>query len=149
MNKYQKSVLINFVIVIVLTTAAVVAMVNFKDWVNRSEATRAMEQLGKTVFQYRKDRGSVPPESYVDSIKEQLEGHARFGELNYRARWLSFDSPPDEILAYIETKYSLSFLEDGFIVLTMDGRVTWMDKQTFETTLPRQQSPMERQIQHK
>ena len=77
MNRRQKTILIDFITVIIVTVIAVVAMINFKDWVNRSEAMRAMEHLGKIVLQYRKNYGSVPPESYVDRIKEDLEGHVR------------------------------------------------------------------------
>jgi len=141
-NRRQKNILINFITVIVITAAAVVAMVNFKDWVNRSEAMRAMEQLGQIVLQYRKDHGSVPPESYVNGIKENLQGYVRLGHLQYRAQWLDFDSSPDEILAYTEKKYR-SLIGKGFIVLRLDGQVEWMDREHFKTLLAQQQSPGE------
>jgi len=117
-------------------------MINFKDWVNRSEAMRAMEQLGQTVLKYRKDRGSVPPESYIDRIKENLEGYIRLGNLRYRAQWLDFESSSDEILAYTEKKYH-SLIGKGFVVLRLDGRVEWMEKQEFRNLLAQQQSPTE------
>ena len=142
MNRRQKNILINFITVIVITAAAVVAMVNFKDWVNRSEAMRAMEQLGQIVLQYRKDHGSVPPESYVNAIKENLQGYVRLGHLQYRAQWLDFDSSPDEILAYTEKKYR-SLIGKGFIVLRLDGQVEWMDREHFKTLFAQQQSPGE------
>ena len=142
MNRRQKNILINFITVIVITAAAVVAMVNFKDWVNRSEAMRAMEQLGQIVLQYRKDHGSVPPESYVNAIKENLQGYVRLGHLQYRAQWLDFDSSPDEILAYTGKKYR-SLIGKGFIVLRLDGQVEWMDREHFKTLLAQQQSPGE------
>jgi hypothetical protein len=128
--------------VIVITAAAVVAMVNFKDWVNRSEAMRAMNQLGQIVLQYRKDRGSVPPESYVNRIKENLQGHVRLGDLQYRAQWLDLESTPDEILAYTEKNYR-SLIGKGFVVLRLDGRVEWVDRKHFKTLLAQQQSPAE------
>ena len=124
-------------------------MINFKDWVNRSEAMRAMKHLGQIVLQYRKDYGSVPPESYVNSIKENLEGHVRLGNLQYRARWIKFESSPDEILAYTEKKYRSLIIGKGFVVLRLDGRVEWMDKQDFETLLSQQQSPMESEMMQK
>lgn len=127
----------------IVTTIAVVAMINLKDRVNHSEAIRAVEDLGSKVLKYRKDHGSVPPESYVGGIKNDLEGHARLGNLQYRARWIDFESGPDEILAYAERKYRSLFLHDGYIVLRLDGRVEWMHKQEFETLLTKQQSPME------
>jgi hypothetical protein len=132
----------HFTIVIVITAVAVVAMINFKDWVNRSEGMRAMKQLGQIVLKYRKEYGSIPPESYVDRIKESLEGHVRLGHLQYRAQWIKFESSPDEILAYTEKNYH-SLLGKGFIVLRLDGRVEWMKKQEFQTLLAQQQNPME------
>jgi len=123
-------------------------MINFKDWINRSEAMRAMEHLARIVRQYRKDRGVVPPESYIDSIKESLEGHVRLGKLNYRAQWLDLESTPDEILAYAEKNYH-SLIGKGFVVLRLDGRVEWMHKKVFENLLAQQQSPVEIQMMQK
>jgi len=145
-NKRQKAILVEFITVIVITAVAVVAMINFKDWVNRSEAMRAMEHLGQVVLQYRKNHGSVPPESYVDGIKEDLEGHVRLGNLYYRALWIDFDSPPDTILAYTEKNYRSLLVGKGYVVLRLDGRVEWMGKREFETLLAQHQSPMEIQM---
>jgi len=72
-------------------------MVELKNWVNRSEAMRAMEHLGSLIASYRQKNGSVPPQSYVDAMKKSLEGQARLGNLQYRARWIEFNSPPDTI----------------------------------------------------
>jgi len=143
MNRRQKAILRDTTTVIVITAVAVVAMINFKDWINRSEAMRAMEDLSQEVLKYKKKYGSVPPESYVDRIKGELEGHIRLGKVNYRAQWIDFESTPDEILAYTEKKYRSSLLSDGYVVLRLDGRVEWMDKQEFETLLAQQQNPME------
>jgi hypothetical protein len=143
MNKRQKAVLIEFITVIIITVIAVIAMINFKDWVNRSEAMGAMKQLGQVVLKYRKEHSLVPPESYVNEIKRDLIGWARLGNLGYRAQWIDFDATPDEILAYAEKKYPSSLLNDGYIVLRLDGRVEWMDKQQFEKLLAQQQSKME------
>jgi hypothetical protein len=145
MNKRQKNILVDFVTVIVITVVAVVAMLNFKDWVNRSEAMRAMEQLGQIVLKHRDTHGAVPSESFVDGIKQNLQGQARLGELRYRARWLDFESTPDEILAYSEKNYNF-LLGDGYIVLRLDGSVEWMEKKQFESLLARQQSPEEIRI---
>ena len=142
MNRRQKSILINIISVITITFIAVVAMINLKDWVNRSEAMRAMEHLGEIVLQYRAEKGSVPPQSYVDSIKTNLKGHARLGDLQYRALWIDFDSTPDDVLAYVEKKYHSLILSSGFIVLRLDGRVEWMQKQQLDVLLAQQQSRM-------
>lgn len=136
----------HFAAVIVVTAIAVVAMINFKDWVNRSEAMRAMEHLGQIVIQYRETNGSVPSESYVDGIREKLPGHLRLGNLQYRARWIDFESTSDEILAYTEKNYHSLIVGKGFIVLRLDGRVEWMARQRFEALLAQQQSPMEIQM---
>lgn len=149
MNKQQKKILINFAIVIVITAVAVVAMINLRNWINRSEAMRAMEHLGRVVLKYRKNYGSVPPESYVDRIKEELEGYVRLGKVNYRARWLDFESTPDDILAYTERPRSSWLFSKGYVVLRLDGRVEWLDKQEFETLLAQQQSPEEVQMLRK
>ena len=146
MNRQQKSLLINFVAVTVITAVVIVAMVNLRSWVNRSEARRAMEHLGKVVLQYRNERGSVPPESYVNNIRKNLEGQARLGELRYRARWIDFDSTKDEILAYTKRARRSWLFGDKFIVLRLDGRVEWMERQQLRDILARQQSQMEIQM---
>lgn len=127
---------------ILITAVAIVAMINFKDWVNRSEAIRAMQHLAQVVLRYRDEHGSVPPQSYVDSIKDNLEGHVRLGKLIYRAQWLDLESTPDEILAYSEKNYR-SFIGKGFVVLRLDGTVEWLDKKKFQTILNQQQNPLE------
>ncbi|MHC4463092.1 MAG: hypothetical protein ACYS6W_08160 [Planctomycetota bacterium] len=135
--------------VIVITAIAVVAMINFKDWVNRSEAMRAMEELRQRVKQYREGHGSVPSGTWVDSQRENLPGNVRLGNLQYRARWITFESTPDEILAYTEKNYNSLLVGKGYIVLRLGavlsdkGRVEWMGKQEFETLLAQQQSPEE------
>ena len=144
MNRQQKRIVANFITVILLTIAAVVAMVHLKDWVNRSEAMRAMTQLGQEVCKYRKANGAVPPESYIDSIKKTLQGHARFGGFNYRARWIDFESSNDEILAYIEQDYHTFIFKKTVLVLRLNGVVEWMDRQEFETLLAKQQTPLEK-----
>jgi len=143
MNKRQKAILLEFVTVILATVIAVIAMINFKDWVNRSEAIGAMEQLSQEVLRYRKEYGAVPPESYVTNIKKDLKGWVRLGDLKYRAQWIDLEATPDEILAYTEKTYPSSLLNDGYVVLRLDGRVEWMGKQQFEKLLAQQQSKTE------
>ena len=143
MTKLQKRILANFVVVMIITVAAVVGMVELKNQVNCSEATRAMESLGRVVSDYKQKNGSVPPESYVDGIIKTFEGQPRLGNLNYRARWIRFDSPPDTILAYAREDYRSLFFRPGVIVLRFDGRVEWMDKASFDKLIASQQTPME------
>ena len=145
MNRRQKTILRDFVTVVVITAIAVVALINFRDWVNRSEAKRGMKRLGKIVLQYRKDYGGLPPESYIANIREDLKGHVRLGEVRYRALWLDSDSTKDEILAYSEINYRPLLVGRGYVVVRVDGRVEWMGKKEFETLLAQQQSPEEQQ----
>ncbi|MHC4457252.1 MAG: hypothetical protein ACYS0I_09195 [Planctomycetota bacterium] len=143
MEKRQKAILIEFIAVIVITAVAVVALINFRDWINHSEAVRAMQHLSQVVLQYRETHGSVPPQSWIDEQRENLPGNVRLGGLHYRARWIDFESPPDTILAYTEKKYHSLFLGDGFIVLRLSGNVEWMETQLFQNILAGQQSTQE------
>ena len=149
MNRRQRTILRDFATIIVITAIAVVAMINFKDFVNRSEAMRAMEHLRRRVRQYRDEHGSVPPKSWVDRQRENLPGNVRLGNLQYRAQWIDFESTPDEILAYTERNYRFRLVGKGYVVLRLgavlkdDGRVEWMGKQEFDTLLPEQQRQME------
>jgi len=143
MNKLQKQILANFAVVTVVTATAVVGMVELKNLVNRSEAMRAMESLGRVVSDYKQKKGSIPPESHVDGIIKSLEGQLRLGNLRYRAQWIAFDSPPDTILAYARKNYRSLFSRPGAIVLRLDGRIEWMDKANFDKLIAGQQTPME------
>ena len=143
MNKRQKVILAKFILVTAVTAIAVVALINFKDWVNRSEAMRAMEQLGRLVINYRQEHGAVPSKSYVQGIKENLKGHGRLGHLVYRGIWVNLESTPEEILAYAERNYHSLLVGKGYVVLRLSGNVEWMEKQDFEALLARQQSRQE------
>lgn len=147
MYKRQKAILIKFIVVILITVITVVAMINFKDWINRSEAILAMEHLGKAITGYRDKHGSAPAQSFIDQIENKLPGFIRLGDLKYRARWLDFESDDDVILAYTEKKYNSLFLKGGYVVLRLGGETEWMDKEPFETLLESQQTTMEKQMQ--
>jgi hypothetical protein len=143
MNRQQKWILTNFVLVILITAVVVAGMVELKNWVNRSESVRAMEQLQKAVTEYREKNGSVPPESYVDGIIKTFAGEPRLGTPNYRARWITIDSPPETILAYVNKDYHSLFSHPGVLVLRYDGRLEWMDKAKFDKLLASQQTQLE------
>lgn len=143
MNRRQKAIIVELLTVVAVTVAAVVAMINFKDWVNRSEAMRAMEQLGRIVFKYRELNGLLPSESYVAGIREDLEGGVRLENLHYRALWVDFEADPNEVLAYTKKTYRSSLLSDGYVVLLRDGSVTWMGVNEFEALLAQQQTEEE------
>jgi len=149
LKKRQKLILVKFAIVVTLTVLAVAAMISFRDYVNHTEAKRAMGQLAQIVRQYRNNHGRVPPESYVERIREQLHGHVRMGNLRYRARWIDLDSTDDEILAYSRHNYRSPIVRDGVIVLRLDGRVEYMNKKQFDEILAAQQGPEEIQFQQR
>ena len=154
MERRQKIILRDFVTVIIITAIVVGAMVIFKDFVNRSEAMRAMGLLRQVIKQYRDEHGSVPPKSWVDSKREKLSGSHRLGNLQYRARWITFESSPDEFLAYTEANYNF-LVGKGYIVLRLsavqrdDGRPEWIERGEFKTLLAQQQSPEEIQMTQK
>lgn len=154
MKRRQKNILRDFVTVMVITAIVVVAMIIFKDFVNRSEAMRAMGDLGQEIKKYRDEHGSVPPKTWVDSLREKLSGNIKLGNLQYRARWITFESTPDEFLAYTEANYNL-LVGKGYIVLRLDavlrddGHPEWIDRKEFKTLLAQQQRPEEIQMLQK
>jgi hypothetical protein len=143
MNKRQKIIILKFIIVFAVTAIAAFAMIVIKDNVNHSEAIRAMNILGQKLLEYKKTYGSLPPESYLDKIYEDIQGNVRLGKVKYRAVWITLDSGPDEIMAYAEKSPSL-FRKGSFIVLRLNGKVEWMEKQKFTSLLESQQSQMEK-----
>jgi len=143
MNRRQRAVLTESVIVLVATAAAVVGMMQLKDYVNRSEAMRAMTQLGTQILEYRQQYGSLPPQSFVDDAKGEVEGAVRMGNVVYRALWIGPDAPADTILAYSQKRLPSSFLKDGYVVLRLSGAVEWMPTPQFVARFPKQRAPTE------
>jgi hypothetical protein len=140
MTKRQKIIVAKFIFVGIITAAAAFTMLNIKDFTNRRECMRAMTQLGERILDYRKSYGSLPPESYIENIRGKLGGGVRLGTVRYRAIWITYDSVPNTILAYAEKHYHSLFLKNGYIVLRLDGKVEWIEKNQFEPLLARQQS---------
>ena len=143
MNRQQKWVLTNFSLVVLITIFAVLGMIELKNRVNLSESMRAMEQLQQAVVAYKQKNGSVPPESHIEGLKQSFEGQLRLGKLNYRARWIKFDSPPETILAYVKKDYHSFFYHPIVIVLRIDGRIDWMEPDSFKKLLASQQTALE------
>jgi hypothetical protein len=126
MNRRQKALLTESIFVLTATVLAVVGLIHLKDYINRSEALRAMGQLGGQILEYRKQNGSLPPESFVSGIKGRLEGAPRLGNVKYRALYIDPEAPNDTILAYSLRRYPTSFWPDGYVILHLDGAVEWM-----------------------
>jgi hypothetical protein len=146
MNKRQKSLILNIILVLAITTAFIVLMMNVKDLLNKNEAMRAMEIVGQEVLSYRKQYGSLPSELFLTSIKEQF---VRLGTLHYRAQWIGFDSDPNTILAYTKHDFHSLATSEGYVILRLDGRVEWMGTKQFETLLRKQQTSAELDILQK
>lgn len=147
-NKRQKAILVEVATVLVITLIAVVAMINFKDYINRREAITAMQQLGKIVLEYQRQNSRVPSESVFLSEKDNVRGSVRLTNLVYRGLWIDFDAEPNDILAYAMKNYPSSLLDDGYVVLMFDANVVWMGKAEFEELLARQQSEVEIKMTH-
>ena len=141
MNRRQKSIILNFIFIITVTAGFIVAAVNFKDFVNKSEAMRIMESLAEKVQEYRRQYRILPLESYLTEQRRLLDD-VRLGEINYRAQWIKFGAQPDTILVYIRKNYSL-LIGSGYIVMRLDGHVQWMEIEEFENLLKQQQSEVE------
>ncbi|HBR19326.1 MAG: hypothetical protein WC765_09410 [Phycisphaerae bacterium] len=130
MDRRQKKLVANIVVVIAFTAAMVAGFANVKNVINRSEAMRAMELLGKEVLSYRQTYGSLPSENYAKQFAEQI-GAVRLGDFQYRAQWIEFGCDPNAtILAYTEKKYS-GVIKSGAAVLWLNGKTEWIDKQRF------------------
>ena len=147
MNKRQRALLTEVLIVLAVTVLAVIAMVNVKDWINRTEAMRAMTQLGEKILDYRQARRSLPPKSFLPTLREGVEGDVRLGKLKYRSQWIGLDADPNEILAYTRKQYPSSVIEDGYVVLRLSGAVEWLTDEQLKAELAEQQSPEELEME--
>ena len=141
MKPRQKSIIIRSVVVLVSTAVFVVAMLNVRDYVNRGEAMRTMENLGEKVRRYRDKYNSTPPKSYLAGQRTDIQD-VRLGDFEYRAPWIEFGASADTILAYSSKNYQF-LLGKGYIVMRLDGSVEWMQKAEFKKLLSKQQTKAE------
>ena len=154
MDKRQKSILAESITVIIITVVAVVGLVNFKDYVNRSETLQAMRVVGAGIIAFQEKNGMLPQEGYIEQLREEIKkgeikGGVRMGNLQYRGLFIEPHSEPNEILLYSKKEYSSSFLDDGYAVLFLDGTVKWMDVDKFNDLLSHQQTDYEKHIYKK
>ena len=147
MNRQQKSIIINFFVVVAGTTVFVAVMLNVRDHLNRAEAVRTMEHLAEKVQEYRKRINSTPPKTYLVGHRADFED-VRLGDFEYRAPWIEFGAGPDTILAYARKNYQF-LIGRGYIVMRLDGRVEWMKKAEFEALLKKQQTEAEIELLQK
>jgi hypothetical protein len=142
MNQRQKTVIQNFVSVILLTTIIISGVGYWKNHVNRSESIRIMKLLSESVQQYRQQNGrALPPEFYINREREVL-GDARLGKIQYRAQWIGFNADTDTILAYSYKDFGLT-IGKGYVVMRLDGVVEWMAAAQFEQLFAEQRTQAE------
>ena len=141
MNRRQKKLLWNLVLVAAVTTAFSMAMINVRHLVNKTEAVKTMNLLSRAILEYRQQYNCNPSESFVTSLRDKF-AEARLGQLEYRAQWIGFDASPDAVLAYSARDYGV-FIGKGYVSLRQDGRVEWTEKIAFEKILLEQQSEAE------
>ncbi len=142
MNRKQRTLLINFIIVAVFTCVFIFAVFQLRDHVNRKEALFTMEMLRKEILDYKEKFRSLPPESWV--VNNDVLDAARFKRgFIYRARWIDYGAGDDTILMYMFLG-TRSFFRDGYAVMRLDGTVEWVPKERFEKQLASQQSREEK-----
>jgi len=142
-DKRQRAILIEVATVLIVTVIAVFAMINFKDYINRSASMKAMSRVGEIVAQYQEQYNRVPPESVVVAEMRNIAGAARLPGMVYRGLWIDLEAEPNDILAYAEKNYPASLFDDGYVVLRFDSNVVWMDCEEFEAMLAEQQTEVE------
>jgi hypothetical protein len=137
LNKRQISVIRHFLIVIVVTLLFVFGLINLRDGLNRSEMQREMEVLGASIKDYRQKNGSLPSESW---IRGQVQNFARLGSLEYRAKSILYDSPPESIVAScLQNSYSM-LVKKAYIVLRLDGSIEWLAPDIYSRMVKEQET---------
>ena len=135
MNRRQKALLIESLIVLGVTVVAVTVLINLKDWTNRREALRAMANISQQIQAYEREHGSMPSPDYIDSLKESAPGRARLGKLKYPTHSIEHNSPDTAILAYTQQRYRSFLIHSGYVVLYWNGQVSWMLPEQFQSVL--------------
>jgi hypothetical protein len=148
-DRRQKAILIEVATVIIITLIAVIGMINFKDYINRSESISAMQQVGQIVAEYRRQHNRVPSESMFLREMSNIKGAVRLPGMVYRGLWIDLEAEPNDILAYAKKNYPASLLDDGYVVLRFDADTVWMGRDDFEALLNEQQSEVEKEMTRK
>lgn len=149
MDRRQKAILIEVALVLIVTLIAVIGMINFKDYINRSESIKVMQQVGQIVTEYRRQHNRVPSESMVLREMRNIKSAVRLSGIIYRGLWIDLEAEPNDILAYAKKSYPASLLDDGYVVLRVDANTVWMDGDEFEALLAQQQSDVEIEMTRK
>ena len=142
MNRPQKKLLTNLVVVLTITIVFVVFMVNVRNSINTSEAVRSMKLLGDNILSYRRQFGALPSESYLEIARKNL-GIVRLGNLHYRAQWIDFGADANSTILAYTTEPFKKFFQSYHIVLWLDGRVEQYSKIEFKKITDTQQNEIE------
>ena len=145
MDPKQKRVLKKIVMVAIFTTVMAVSLMTLKDYINKSEAMRAMDLVSREALAYRKSYGSLPSESNITKFLDRIQA-VRLGNFNYRAMWIEYGSNADTtILAYSKKNYKWP-LRPGYITLWLNGKTQWLTAEQFEPILQNQQNKIEMDV---
>jgi hypothetical protein len=137
MNKRQTLIIRHILTVLIVTLLFIFGLINLRDTINRSECMREMSELGKFIQAYRTQNGSLPPESW---LKPRLGEFIRLGDIQYRARYVLYDSPGDTILAHAKQYSSAMLVKSGYVILQLDGQVKWMPPDEFRQLIEQQEN---------
>ena len=146
MNRRQKLIIRDFCTVLALTLVALVAMISFKNYVNRSEAIKAMREIAAFTSNYKASHGSIPSESIVESVRLETLGSVRLNSFRYRGPWIQIDSDPNEILAYAKSKKGIFVPETLYITLDLCGNVTIIKEEEFLSKMNTQFTQAEKSL---
>lgn len=143
LNKRQLSVIRHFLFVIIVTLLFIFGLINLRDGLNRSEMQREMEVFATAVKDYRQQNKALPPESWV---QPQVRNFVRLGGVQYRAKSILYDSPPDTIIASCKQRTYSVFVKTAYIVLRLDGRVEWLSPPVYEKTIKEQDQAVQSEL---
>ncbi|MCD4830413.1 MAG: hypothetical protein K8R02_01235 [Anaerohalosphaeraceae bacterium] len=148
MESKQKRLLKKIMVVSVFTIIMVLGLTTLRNYINRSEAVRAMDLLGREALTYRKNYGSLPSESHIKKFLDRIQA-VRVGNMSYRAIWIEYGSDPDRtVLAYAKKSYEWP-LQPGYVVLWLNGKTQWLAAEEFEPILRSQQQKIEMDLLQK
>ena len=136
MNKRQRALLLESVIVLGAAVVVLLVLLNLKDWTNRREALRAMAYIAAQIQAYQQTHGSLPPSEHLDRVRATAPGRKRLGKLEYRIQDIEANSPDTALLAYAKQTYHSLLVRNGYIVIHLNGQVSWMTAAQFQSQLP-------------
>lgn len=145
MNRRQRALLLESLIVIGVVLISMVLLINLKDGTNRREALRAMAHISQRIQTYLDAHNAMPTPDYIDNLKLSAPGRARLGKLEYRTQAFQANAPDNAILAYTQQTYRSFLIDSGHVVLFRSGQVRWMPPDQFQAALAQAGQPADLQ----